>query len=54
MNVTDVDRTICKCAQWGIHDFIEPLPLSGVFQVDIDGPEPVWLCICCLVGLEEW
>jgi len=38
----DVERTICNCDD------------CDVYQVDIDYFEPVWLCINCLIGLEEW
>lgn len=48
MNPIDVDDTICRCATG--YDRIYP----PVYQVDIDGPEPVWICINCLIGLEEW
>lgn len=54
--MTDVERTICRCA---IEFNPRMLPAHlrrplAIYQVDIDGPEPVWLCIDCLIGLEEW
>lgn len=42
----DVDWTICACAQANEDIW--------VLQVDLDLPEPIWLCLECLFGLEEW
>jgi hypothetical protein len=53
---TDVDQSICKCAQQAVE-----LPdgrwrdrMSEVYQVELGFEEPVWICISCLIGLEEW
>lgn len=47
----DVDDTICRCAQypWGIG----MLRFGAVYQVELDHGT-FWLCLECLVGLEEW
>lgn len=45
---TDIDETICRCARTC------PVGLQPVFEVDLDLDEPVWICIQCLIGLEDW
>lgn len=50
--MTDVERTICRHAIE--YDEDDPVSFRDIYQVDIDWIEPVWLCINCLIGLEEW
>jgi hypothetical protein len=53
---TDVDMSICKCAQFPI-EFPDGHWLDRVgeiYQVELGFEEPVWICINCLIGLEEW
>lgn len=43
----DVSQTICDCGQ----EFED----LYVVQVELDYlAEPVWMCMACLTGLEDW
>lgn len=53
---TDVDQSICKCAQLPIEfpDGHWLDRLGEIYEVELGFEEPVWICISCLIGLEEW
>lgn len=47
--IVDVNQTICDCGT-----DLEDQELE-VFQIELDYlVEPVWMCIYCILGLDDW